>query len=146
MFSPSKFPLHSPPLERVSLLALVVTTTAVYLLSSVALFSLLVIAAFATIIYLLYQIGRNRYLELIWNPDSSSIVLKDAKGIAAHVESLEQVIRSPWVVAIKVRVSSRYQSDWIFCWRYCCSDNEWRKLQVLSKLSPLFDQELTGQM
>jgi hypothetical protein len=146
LFSPSKFTLQSPPIERVSLLALIVSTAAVYLLSSVALFPLLVIAAFATIIYLLYPIGRNRYLELVWNPDSSSMVLKDAKGIATHVESLEQVIRSPWIVAIKFRVSSRCQSDWIFCWRYCCSDNEWRKLQVLSKLSPLLDQELTGQM
>ncbi|MEY3038525.1 MAG: hypothetical protein RL143_1092 [Pseudomonadota bacterium] len=110
------------------------------------LFSLLVIASFAILFYLLFPVGRCRYLELIWNPDSSSIVLKDAKGIATYVESLEQVIRSPWIVAIKVSVSSRYQTDWIFCWRYCCSDNEWRKLQVLSKLSPLFDQELTGQM
>ena len=146
MFSPSKFPLQSPPIERVSLLALIVTIIAVYSLSSVALFSLVVIVAFATLIYLLYPIGRSRYLELICNPESSSIVLLDQKGSTAHVEAIEQVIRSPWVVAIKVRVLSRYQSDWIFCWRFCCSDNEWRKLQVLSKLSPLFAQELTGQM
>ena len=146
MFSPSKFPLQSPPIERVSLLALIVTIIAVYSLSSVALFSLVVIVAFATLIYLLYPIGRSRYLELTWNPVSSSVVLFDQKGVAAQVEALEQVIRLPWLVALRVRVLGRYQSDWIFCWRFCCSDIEWRKLQVLAKLSPLFDQELTGQM
>jgi hypothetical protein len=146
LFSPSKFTLQSPHLERVPLLALIVTIISVYSLASVALFSLVVIVAFATLIYLLYPIGRSRYLELIWNPDSSSIVLFDEQRLPVRVEALEQVIRMPVVVALKVRVAARSQSDWIFCWRYSCCDMDWRKLQVLSKLSPLYDQELIGQI
>lgn len=128
------------------MLALFVSTSLVYALSSISLFSLVVITIFVTIIYLLYPIGRVSYQELIWNPDSSSIVLFDEQRLPVRVEALEQVIRMPVVVALKVRVAARSQSDWIFCWRYSCCDMDWRKLQVLSKLSPLYDQELIGQI